>query len=97
MAKMFIDGTRLDVDSVLEQILRGTLNGSKTIQLEEGEAIPSLPKFESDEFESLEIKTDEDKPIPTVNSYHVIVDFSSNYRDVDRVFTYSITLGEGGK
>lgn len=82
----------IPVTSVWERTLDGVMGGSFAF---EPTSETELPEIKTREIETMEV-VDGDTPIPIMGTYNVIKDFSTNYFDKEKVFTYSITIGFEG-
>lgn len=80
------------ISSFFERVFDKTINTTHSIHVQSGEPFPTIVPPESKYFTTVTVEVD-NVTMPIVGTYNVIKNFSTQYFDSDKTFSYSIDLG----
>ena len=81
-----------EIKNVFERVFDGILTASNNIEIKTGDPFPTIEPPESRYFTTVEIVSD-GEDVPIIGTYNMIKNFSTQYFDSDKIFSYSIDLG----
>lgn len=89
--KGFTTEKEYEIKNVFERIFDGILTVSNNIEIKSGDPFPTIEPPASRHFTTLEIVSDGEE-IPIVGAYNNIKNFSTQYFDSDKTFSYSMDI-----